>query len=296
MNSPSTDQDSRHILLKRVTNASVAVAVTLIAIKLFAFFLTNSVSLLSSLIDSILDMFASLINLIAIRQSLIPADDEHRFGHGKAEPLAGLGQAAFIIGSSVFLLFEVIHRLIQPVPVQQSGIGILVMVISLMMTISLVFYQRHVIRMTNSIAVHADSIHYSSDIVLNLGVICALVLSHNFGWIYVDPVFAMCIAVFIIYSAWKIASQSLDQLMDKELPDEDRKKILHIARGHRLVRGVYDLRTRASGQDIFIQLHLEVDAKILLYDAHAITDEVQKKIEATYSHADVIIHANPPNE
>ncbi len=297
MDTQSTNQDNHHhILLKRVTNASVAVAITLIVVKLFAFFLTDSVSLLSSLIDSILDMFASLINLIAVRQSLVPADDDHRFGHGKAEPLAGLAQAAFITGSSVFLLFEVIQRLIHPVSVQQGSIGILVMVISLLMTISLVLYQRRVIRITKSIAVQADSIHYISDIALNVSVIAALVMSFYFGWIYADPIFAMCIAVIIIYSAWKIASLSLDQLMDKELPDEDREKILQIANDHRLVCGVHDLRTRTSGQNIFIQLHLEMEAQILLHEAHSIATEVQKIIEDAYPNADVIIHEDPLNE
>jgi len=296
MNIQSTIQDSNHILLKRVTNASVAVAVTLIVVKLFAFFLTDSVSLLSSLIDSTLDMFASLVNLVAVRQSLVPADDDHRFGHGKAEPLAGLGQAAFITGSSVFLLFEVAHRLIHPVQVQQGSIGILVMIISLVMTISLVLYQRHVTKITKSIAVQADSIHYTSDIAMNIGVICALVLGYYFGWIYADPIFAMCIAIFIIFSAWKIASLSLDQLMDKELPDDDRGKILEIAKDHRLVRGAHDLRTRASGHNIFIQLHLEMDAQILLHEAHSIAAEVQKKIEDAYPNADVIIHEDPLNE
>jgi len=284
---------ARETLLRRATTAAVAVAVFLILIKLFAFYTTQAVSLLSSLIDSLMDMCASLINLFAVRQALVPADNEHRFGHGKVEPLAGLAQAAFITGSSLFLCFEAVRRLLHPVTVEHGTVGILVMLISLVVTIGLVTYQRHVIRQTGSLAVGADSIHYASDVAMNLGVIVALVLTVNFGWVYADPLFAIGIAAYILYSVALIARRSLDQLMDRELPEPDRDKIINLAQAHPGVRNVHDLRTRASGYHRFIQLHLEVDGSLDLAQAHQIAVDVQTSIEVAFPEADVIIHEDP---
>lgn len=284
---------SNSSLMRRASYASLAVASILIAIKIFAFFMTGSVALLSSLIDSVLDLMASMINYFAIRQALVPADNEHRFGHGKAEPLAGLFQAAFITGSSLFLAFEAVDRLIHPVTLQHGGIGIGVMIVSLGLTIALLTYQRHVIRRTGSIAVKADAFHYLTDIAMNLGVITALVLTYYSGWTWVDPVFALAIAVYIVYAAWTIAAQSLDQLMDRELPDDDRERIEVIARANENVIAVHDLRTRASGRDVFIQLHLELDGEMNLYQAHHIADEVHRSLQEAYPEADIIIHEDP---
>lgn len=281
------------LLLRRVTRAAVAVAICLIGIKIYAFYTTQAVSLLSSLIDSFMDMFASLINLFAVRQALVPADDDHRFGHGKAEPLAGLAQAAFITGSSIFLCFEATRRLFHPVPVEHGLVGILVMVVSLFATIALVTYQRYVIKATGSLAVKADSLHYVSDIALNLGVISALILSVTFGWIYADPLFALAIAGFILFSVIQIARQSLDQLMDREFPEAERDKIIDLAKAHPDVKNVHDLRTRTAGQYRFIQLHLEVDGTLKLEQAHTVAMQVQKRIESVFQGADVIIHEDP---
>jgi ferrous-iron efflux pump FieF len=281
------------VLLRRATYASVAAALLLILIKIAAWLLTDSVALLSSLVDSILDIFASIINLVAVRHALAPADAEHRFGHGKAEPLAGLSQAAFIAGSALFIFMEALQRLWQPVPVHQGMIGIVVMVVSLVITLCLVAYQRHVSRLTGSLAVRADSLHYASDVALNLSVIIALLLTVHLGWVYADPLFAIAIAVYIMHSVWHIARQSLDQLMDRELPDEERDRIISIVMQHPAVRNVHDLRTRASGHDKFIQIHLEVDGQLKLYEAHAVAVEVQKKIETAFPEADVIIHEDP---
>jgi len=280
-------------LMRRATYASLFVAFTLILMKTAAFFLTGSIALLSSLIDSLLDSIASFINYFAVRQSLEPADKEHRFGHGKAEPLAGLAQAAFITGSSVFLAFEAVDRLLHPVTVQRGEFGIIVMLVSLAFTIILVFYQRHVIDRTGSLAIRADSFHYVSDIAMNLGVIAALVLTYYFGWNQADPVFALLIAGYIVYSVWRIISQSLDQLMDKELPDADRDRIEKIVHENPGVIAMHDLRTRASGKNVFIQLHLELDGGMNLYQAHGIADDVQARLEAAFPGADVIIHEDP---
>jgi ferrous-iron efflux pump FieF len=283
-------------LLRNVTVASVAVAFTLIAIKTAAWFVTGSVALLSSLVDSLLDSLASLINFFAVRHALVPADREHRFGHGKAEPLAGLGQSAFIAGSAVFLVFESVNRLVHPVPVSHGHVGILVMIVSLVLTLLLVLYQRHAIRRTGSMAVQADSLHYAGDIALNLGVILALVLSAQLGFPLADPLFALAIAAYIIWSAAQIALQSLHQLMDRELPDSDRERIIAICRAHREVRNVHELRTRASGMDIFIQLHLELDGSLPLIQAHCVADEVEQELRRAFPNADVIIHEDPAGQ
>jgi ferrous-iron efflux pump FieF len=286
-------QDKKAVLMRRATYASVTVAFALISIKFVAYILTGSVALLSSLIDSVLDSLASILNFIAVRHALEPADEEHRFGHGKAEPLAGLGQAAFIMGSSIFLIFEAINRFVNPQQIQNSNIGIGVMLISLFVTILLVIYQRHVVKETGSLAIQADSIHYFSDIALNISVILALLISAYTGWTLADPIAALLIAVYIIYSAWKIVKQSLDQLMDRELSDEDREKIKSIAIGHPGVSSLHELRTRASGKDIFIQTHLDMNGEISLNEAHRIGDEVEAELQAAFPNADILIHQDP---
>jgi ferrous-iron efflux pump FieF len=283
-------------LLRRATVASVAVAFTLIGIKVAAYFVTGSVALLSSLVDSLLDSLASLTNFFAVRHALVPADREHRFGHGKAEPLAGLGQAAFIAGSAVFLLFESVNRLINPVTVSHGHIGIAVMVVSLVLTLLLVLYQRHVVRRTQSMAIKADSLHYASDIVLNVSVIVALVLSSQMNLPAADPLFALAISGYIIWSAAQIAMLSLHQLMDRELPDADRARIIAVCRRHSDVLDVHELRTRASGMDIFIQLHLELDGNLSLLHAHRVADDVERELRLEFPNADVIIHEDPAGQ
>ena len=288
-----TSDNTKALLMRRATWASVSVAFILIGIKSFAYIMTGSVALLSSLIDSLLDALASVINLLAVRHSLTPADQEHRFGHGKAEALAGLGQAAFITGSSVFLVFEALNHLINPRPVQHGFIGIVVTAVSLVLTIGLLIYQKHVVDRTGSIAIQADSIHYLSDIVLNLSVFAALVLSAYLGLPLADPVFALGIAAYVIHSAWTIVRNAFDQLMDRELPDADRQRILLIATGHREVRDLHELRTRMAGQDLFIQLHLVLDNGISLLNAHRIADEVEAELRQAFPNADILIHQDP---
>jgi len=292
----SSNSDTNARLMRNATYASVAVACTLIVIKIIAYILTGSVALLSSLIDSILDAFASTVNLFAVRHALTPADEDHRFGHGKVEPLASLGQAAFIIASSIFLVFEALNHLVNPRIIDNGLTGIVVIVISLVFTIALVRYQKFVVAQTNSLAVAADSVHYLSDVVMNLSVIVALVASAYLGWPQADPLFALGIAGYIFYSVWTIVRMAFNQLMDRELPETDREKISAIAMSHPEVRSLHELRTRASGKDIFIQLHLELDGEIRLHRAHAIADEVELEIQAAFPGADILIHQDPYND
>jgi ferrous-iron efflux pump FieF len=291
-----SDEIKNSDILKRATYASVATAVLLIIIKIIAFFITNSVALLSSLVDSSLDLIASLIILYAVAHSLRPADKEHRFGHGKAEPLAGLAQSAFITGSSLYLCFEAVNRLFFPVVVEKGAVGIIVMLVSTVLSMALVAYQRYIIKRTGSLAIKADSLHYMNDIAINIGVVVALILSSYLGWLYADPIIAVFIAVVIMYSVWKIAKQSLTQLMDTELPDHEREKIKAIAMKYPEVHGIHDLRTRASGQLRFIQAHLELDGEITLNEAHRIADRVEQDIRDAFPKADVIIHQDPEDQ
>jgi ferrous-iron efflux pump FieF len=280
-------------LMRWATYASVATAFLLIAAKVVAYVLTDSVSLLSTLLDSLLDAAASLINLLAVRHALTPADREHRFGHGKAEPLAALGQSTFIAGSAVFLIVQAANRLVSPHPVTNTGIGLAVMAFSIAATLLLVLFQRFVIRRTGSLAIKADSLHYASDLIVNASVVVALILVAIYGWQRVDPVFGGGIALYIVYTAWQIARSALDMLMDRELPDAERQRIRAIALGNPAVRAVHDLRTRAAGQTVFVQMHLEVDGKLSLAEAHTIADDVEERICTAYPGAEIIIHEDP---
>jgi len=284
--------DNAARLMRMATYASTAVALVLILTKTVAWMMTDSVSLLATLIDSCLDAAASILNLLAVRHALEPADKQHRFGHGKAEALAGLGQSTFIAGSAVFLCFEAIGRFSHPQPIEAMSVGVAVMIFSIAATLGLMMFQRYVISHSNSTAIKADHLHYKTDLIVNGAVIAALVLA-SYGWPGFDPVFAIAIAAYILYSAWEIARESLDLLMDKELPEEERDQIKAIVRGHPQARGLHDLRTRKSGLTAFIQFHLELDGHLTLMQAHAIADEVEALVLVEYPDAEVIIHEDP---
>jgi ferrous-iron efflux pump FieF len=279
-------------LLTLASYASVATALLLIAVKLMAWLLTGSMSILASLVDSLMDSIASLINLVAIRYSLQPADAEHRFGHGKAEPLAGLCQAAFICGSAGFLILHAIDRLRHPYALQAVGIGIGVMVFAMVVTLALLLLQRHVIALTGSTAIRADAVHYASDLLSNLAIIAALLIA-PLGWPWIDPLFALGVALYIGYHALRVGQDAIQQLLDRELPLQQQQQILTIAKQRAAVRGVHDLRTRQSGRVVFIQLHLELDDNLPLYQAHAIADQVELDICEVIPTAQVIVHQDP---
>lgn len=280
-------------LMRLATALAVGAAGLLVLVKVGAWWLTDSVSLLSSLIDSLLDFGASFANLLAVRHALQPADYEHRFGHGKVESLAGLGQAAFVAGSAVFLLIEAGHRLVHPKTVLYGEVGIAVMVFAIVVTIALVYFQRYVVRRTGSVAISADSLHYRGDILLNGSVILALVLSSNFGLSLADPILGTLIALYLLRTAGKIAFLSVDQLMDRELAEEDRERIRELVCNHPEVRSLHDLRTRKSGTTVFIQFHLDLDGQMTLRHAHEISEAVEKKVAEVYPGAEILIHEDP---
>lgn len=279
-------------MLKIATTASVATASLLLAVKIGAWLLTGSVSLLASLVDSMMDVLASALNLVAVRWSLAPPDEEHRFGHGKAESLAGLGQAAFIAGSALFLVFQAADRFFSPRSLQHLEVGLGVMAFSMLATTLLIALQRFVISRTGSVAIRADSLHYVSDLLTNAGVLVALVLAMG-GWLWADPLIGLVVAGYIFWSALRIGHGAVHMLMDRELPAEEQERILAAATAHPEVAGVHDLRTRQAGPVRFIQLHLELPADMSLSRAHVISERVTAELRATFPGADIIIHQDP---
>lgn len=286
--------DTATLKLKRqAALASISVGVVLIAIKLYAFITTNSVSLLSSLMDSCFDTLASLITFLSVLHAATPADAQHRFGHGKMEALSALAQAVFVTLTACFLLYEAVNRLINPVIIETPMVGIIVTLVSIALTIGLVVFQRHVIKRTQSIAITADHLHYKGDLLMNLGVIAALLITAYSGIAAVDALFALGIALHLLWGVWGIVRQSVDILMDKELPPATRKDILALINRHPKAVDVHDLRTRSTGERIFIEFHLELDGGMSLKAAHAVTEEIEKMIFDAYPASEVIIHQEP---
>ena len=289
----SMADEERGTIMRRAALASVSVSLFLVAIKTAAYFASGSVALLASLADSALDLFTAGLNMLAIQESLTPADAEHRFGHGKAEPLAGLAQGAFIAASAVFLVVQGVQRLMAPQPITHSLEALIVMCVSIFAAICLILYERSVVARTGSVAVTADATHYFGDLVSNVGVVVAIVLASRLGWNRADPIIALLVALVLVISAWSVFRTSFDQLMDRELPDADRAKIVAIVRDQEEVSALHELKTRQAGGAVFIQVHLELDPAMPLAKAHAISDRVEKAICAAFPHAEVIIHQDP---
>jgi len=279
-------------LVHRAGQAAILAASLLIIVKLIAWLVTGSSSILAALTDSLMDVCASIINLFAIKVALQPADTEHRFGHGKAENLAGLAQAAFISGSSVFLMFNGVSALLNDHKIVASDVGVAVMIFSVAVTLALVLFQAYVVKKTNSVAIKADSLHYRGDIVMNIAVLIAILLA-GYGWGWADGVFAIFIGLYILHGAWEIGKQSIDALMDKKLPQEEEELVLTLALQVDGVLGVHGLRTRYSGFIKFIQLHLELEDEQTLFSAHEKADELEFALKEAFPGADILIHLDP---
>ena len=279
-------------LLRLATRASVAVACTLIVAKAIAWWLSGSVAMLAGLTDSALDGITSMLNLLAVHYALRPADDDHRYGHGKAESLAGMAQALFIGGSAVLIAFQAYERLHDPQPLGAPWLSIGVIVFSLLLTAALLVLQHRVIKQTGSNAVRADSLHYRSDMLLNGSILIALILA-GFGFDQLDAWFGLGIAAYILWSAIQIARESFSVLMDEELPSDVSQHMLELACSVPGVLGAHDLRTRISGNHWFVQLHLELPGELTLSVAHGISDQAADAIHQAYPRAEVLVHADP---
>jgi len=279
-------------LVTRAAMAATIMASLLLVIKIFAWWHTGSVSILAALVDSLVDIAASLTNLLVVRYSLQPADEEHTFGHGKAESLAALAQSMFISGSALFLFLTGIQHLARPEPLQAAGIGVAVTLVALISTVILGTFQRWVVRKTHSQAVRADMLHYQSDVMMNGAILIALGLAW-YGWHRADALFALGIGGYILYSALRMGYEAVQALLDRALPDGERQEIVDIVTSWPGVRGAHDLRTRRSGPTRFIQIHLEMDDHLPLVEAHLVAEQVEQAILRRFPGSDVIIHQDP---
>lgn len=289
----SPEQAQQNRLKRAAAISSLSVAALLAGVKLYAYIVSDSVSILSSLMDSTFDVVASLVTIISVAHAATPADEDHRYGHGKIEALTALGQSVFVFGFGFFLLFESVHRVFDPVPVKSSGVAMGVTVLAMVLTAGLNAFQSYVIRRTHSVAISADQLHYQGDLFLNAAVLAALVLGRFFPWPYFDPLFAGVIALVLLRGAGGIGWRSFDILMDREIGDAERARIQDIVRAHPAVRAMHDLRTRSSGTQIFIEFHMELDGDMTLEAAHQVTEDVEQALYDAFPKSEVIIHQEP---
>jgi len=288
--------DERARLTTQAALASVAVACFLLLLKAYAAWATGSVAMLGSLADTGLDLVASLVTLFGVRIAAMPADADHRFGHGKAESLAALIQVGIIGVSALGIGWRAVDRLVQGETTANAEYGIAVSVVAIAATIGLLLFQRNVVRRTGSVAIRTDSIHYSSDLLLNLSVIAALALDQYARLPGADPLFGILIALWLCYGAWRASVHAIDQLMDREWPEERRQAFLAVAARHPAGRGIHDLRTRTSGADHFAQFHIWLDPAMSIVAAHDVVDEIEAELLREFPSVGIIIHVDPEGQ
>jgi ferrous-iron efflux pump FieF len=294
--SAAVTAEERGRLTARAAYASSTMAIALIAMKTYAAVQTSSMAMLGSLADSGLDLVASLIVLLAVRIAAQPADHDHRFGHGKAEALAALVQVILISFSAMFIAFRSTQRLIVGAQTESAELGIAVSVIAMALTVALISYQRHVVRRTGSLAIGTDRLHYSSDLMLNGSVIVALALDQLAGLAGADAVFGVLIAAWLLWGAWSASSHALDQLMDKEWPEERRAEFLAAAKEYPELAGLHDLRTRTSGTNHFAQFHVWVPADWTVREAHDRLDRAEEGLQKRFPDTEILIHVDPEGQ
>jgi ferrous-iron efflux pump FieF len=271
-------------------------AVTLIVMKTWAAYRTDSTAMLGSLADSGLDLIASLVVLAGVRIAAAPADHEHRFGHGKAEALAALVQVILITISALFIGFRAIQRLINGAETGAAELGIGVSIVAMALTVALITYQRHVVKRTGSLAIGTDRLHYSSDLLLNGSVIVALALDQYAGLAGADAVFGLLIALWLMWGAWSASSHALDQLMDKEWPDDLRDRFLAATKEYPELTGLHDFRTRVSGAHHFAQFHVWVPPEWTVKEAHDRLDRVEEALQQRFPNTEILIHVDPEGQ
>lgn len=283
----------RAALTTRAALASISMAIILIGLKVWAALQTSSMAMLGSLADSGLDLVASLVVLAGVRVAAQPADHEHRFGHGKAEALASLVQVILITLSALFIAFRAVQRLLSGAPTEQAELGIGVSLAAMALTMLLITYQRHVVRKTGSLAIGTDRLHYASDLLLNSSVILALVLDQYAGLRGSDAVFGLLIAIWLAYGAWRASTHAINQLMDREWPEEDRQRFLTACQDYPELAGLHDFRTRTSGNHQFAQFHVWVPADWTVRQAHDRMDQVEEALQKRFPGTEILIHLDP---
>ena len=288
-----TNDEKNIILKKSAASASIFVAIALIIIKFIGVICSDSLAVMSSMIDSLADLFASCITFMAIYISSQPADKRHRYGHGKAESLSALLQSAFIIGSACFVSYDAIIRIFKPQEILQTNSAIIIMLISLALTLILICFQIYVAKHTNSPAIKADALHYQTDILTNISIIFSLLIIKFFNIYWLDTLTAFIISSYLIHSAYLLAKEAFSTLMDKELEDDIRQNIIKTTLSCSNILGVHDLRTHNLGCSYMIEMHLELDGNLTLYTAHQYTVKVEQKLKSIYPTAQIIIHQDP---
>lgn len=282
-----------NFLKKSAVVAGVSLAIMLILLKFFAFLKTDSLAIFSSLADSVTDLFASMVSFIAVYFSTKPASKSHRYGYGKTEALSAFLQAVFVAASGIFVIIDGVKRIISPVTIEKTDIGIFIMLFSIFATLILVLFQTYVANKTHSLAIKADRAHYAVDFLTNSTVVVSLILVHFFGFVYFDVIAALFISAYLLYNAYDLAKEAVEQITDKELSPEIRQKIQDIVAHSEGIHGMHDLRTRSLGDIYCFELHLEIDGKISLLEAHKFSDAVEHKIIEAFPGSQVIIHQDP---
>ena len=296
MTAPAISPAERAKLTARAALASIAMAIILIAAKSYAAIETSSMAMLGSLADSGLDLVASLVILLGVRIAAAPADTDHRFGHGKAEALAALVQVILITLSAIFIGFRAVERLASGAETADAELGITVSVVAMVLTAALISYQRHVVKRTGSLAIGTDRLHYSSDLLLNGSVIIALVLEQFAGLTGADAVFGLLIALWLLWGAVTASSHALDQLMDREWPDDLRERFLAAAKEYPILAGLHDFRTRSSGTHYFAQFHVWVPEHWTVKEAHDRLDRAEEDLQRRFPGTEILIHVDPEGQ
>lgn len=283
-------------LARRAALASVACAILLGSLKAWAAWRTGSVAVLASLADSVLDLVASLVTLTGVHVASQPADHDHRFGHGKAEALAALFQVGVIAVSAFAILLRASQRLMESQTSVEAEYGIAVSLIAIVVTLALTRYQRSVVRRTGSIAIGTDRIHYESDLFLNGAVIVALALESYAGLAGADAVFGIAIGLWLLFGAWRASVDAIAQLMDKEWPEEKRRRFVEVAARHPELIGLHDLRTRTSGNKDFVQFHIWMDPHMTVLESHDVVERLEKELAEEFPDTEVLIHVDPEGQ
>lgn len=289
----SDDLADRARLTRSAALASIAMALFLALLKGWAVWRTGSTAMLGSLADTGLDLVASVATLTGVWIAAMPADDKHRFGHGKAEALAAMVQVILIALSAMAIAFRAVVRLAEGGETRAAGDGIAVSLIAILATFALLAWQRHVIRRTGSLAIRTDNLHYRSDLVLNLAVIAALVLDQSLGFAQADPLFGLAIAGWLLLNAWRASIEAVDSLMDKEWPEEKRLRFVEHAARHPELSKLHDLRTRTSGHRDFVQFHVDLPASMTVGEAHDVIERVEEDLCAAFPGIELLIHIDP---
>ncbi|NQY98579.1 MAG: cation transporter [Henriciella sp.] len=293
---PDTDRDKALAWARAATQLAVLAALCLAGLKLVAWLMTGSAAVLGSLADSGLDLFGSLVAAGAVRYAALPPDENHRFGHHKAEALTALGQVALLAASATLVAWESMERLVQPRAIEQPAFAIGALALSLVVTLGLVGFQTLAIKRSGSLIITGDRAHYTGDLIANSGALAAVIIGVYFSFPQADALAGLMAAVFLAVAGWQVAKQAIPQLMDEELPEADRSIIQAILDADPEVRGYHALRTRRAGGSRFIQVDIQIDPDLSFRSAHAISDRIELAIERAFPDADVIVHADPAGE